>query len=155
MFFDDPPAAFANIRKALKPGGRLAFVCWRPVAENEWVGIPAAAAKDLLPAQPPADPLAPGPFAFADPERTQDILEKAGFADVKIEKLDGRMDLGPSADHAAFQMTHLGPLSRALNDVDDATREQVRLAVKTAFEKLRTPEGIRPRIACWLVSARA
>src|ERR1700753_1453003 len=78
MLFDDPPAAFANIRGALKPGGRLAFVCWRPAMENEWVSVPLAAAKDLLPAQPPPDPLAPGPFAFADPQRVRDVLGKGG-----------------------------------------------------------------------------
>lgn len=157
MFFDDPPAAFANIRKALKPGGRLAFVCWRPAAENQWVMLPAGAARDLLPPQPPPDPLAPGPFAFADRGRVESILTSAGFRAVKIEKLDGRMDLGSDADHAAFQMCNLGPLSRALGDasVDDATRERVRLAVKAEMEKIKTADGIRPAIACWLVGASA
>ena len=156
MFFDAPAEAFANIRKSLKPGGRLAFVCWRPAQENQWVALPAGAARDLLPAQPPPDPLAPGPFAFADPKRVETILSDAGFKNVRIEKLDGRMDLGKDSDHAAFQMTNLGPLSRALGDtaVDDATRERVRVAVMAALEKIRTPDGIRPAIACWLVGAR-
>jgi SAM-dependent methyltransferase len=155
MFFDDPIAGFTNIRKALKPSGRLAFVCWRPAPENQWVAIPAGAAKDLLPPQPPPDPLAPGPFAFSDPKRVESILSQAGFHDVRIEKLDGVMDLGPSAEHAAFQMTNLGPLSRALNDADDATRARVVAAVKAAFEKIATPAGVCPGIACWLASARA
>ena len=153
MFFDAPAEAFANIRKALKPGGRLAFVCWRPAMDNQWVMLPAGAARDLLPAQPPPDPLAPGPFAFADPKRVEAILSEAGFKQVRIEKLDGRMDLGNDSDHAAFQMTNLGPLSRALNEADDATRERIRVAVKRELEKIRTPEGIRPGIACWLVGA--
>ncbi len=157
MFFDAPAEAFANIRKALRPGGRLAFVCWRQVPENQWVTLPAAAARDHLPPQPPPDPLAPGPFAFADPKRVEAILTEAGFKTVRIEKLDGRMDLGKDADHAAFQMTNLGPLSRALGDaeVGDATRERVRSAVKAALENIRTPDGIRPAIACWLVGADA
>ena len=155
MFFDDPVAGFTNIHKALKPSGRLAFVCWRPAAENQWVAIPAGAAKDFLPQQPAPDPHAPGPFAFADPKRVESILSQAGFRDVTIEKLDGVMDLGASVDHAAFQMTSLGPLSRALNDADDATRARVVAAVKAAFEKIATPAGVRPGIACWLVSARA
>ncbi|HXC54970.1 MAG TPA: class I SAM-dependent methyltransferase [Rhizomicrobium sp.] len=156
MFFDAPAAAFANIRTALKPGGRLAFVCWRPAPDNQWVALPAGAARGLLPPQPPPDPLAPGPFAFADPGRVAAILTAAGFRDVRIEKLDGHMDLGRDADHAAFQMTNLGPLSRALGDasVDDAARERVRVAVKAALEDIRTPDGIRPAIACWLVGAR-
>lgn len=155
MFFDDPPAAFANIRKSLKPGGRLAFVCWRPAAENQWVSLPAAAARPLLPPQPPPDPLAPGPFAFADPARVEAILTQAGFHDVRTRKLDGHMDLGRDADHAAFQMTNLGPLSRALTDLDDDVREQARVLVKAAMEKIATPDGIRPGLACWLVGASA
>ena len=129
MFFDNPPAAFANIRKGLKPGGRLAFVCWRPAMENEWVTVPAAAARPHLPPQPPPDPLAPGPFAFADPVSLKSILSGAGFRDVQAKKLDGVMNLGTSSDEAAFQMTNLGPLSRALGEVEDqAIRDRVRVA---------------------------
>jgi hypothetical protein len=114
-----------------------------------------AAVKPLLPEQPPADPLAPGPFAFADPERVKTILTQAGFRDVRIEKLDGVMDLGPSAEHAGFQMTNLGPVSRALRDMDDATRARVQEAVTAAFAKFQKPgQSIAPGIACWLVSAR-
>ncbi|MDF2901645.1 MAG: SAM-dependent methyltransferase, partial [Phenylobacterium sp.] len=69
MFFDDPTAAFRNIGAALRPGGRLSFVCWRPMLENAWMATPLFAAMPLLPPLPPPDPAAPGPFAFADPER--------------------------------------------------------------------------------------
>lgn len=156
MFFDDPPAAFANIRKGLKPGGRLAFVCWRPALENEWVTVPAAAARDLLPAQPPPDPLAPGPFGFADPKRVEGILTEAGFRNVQAKKLDGVMNLGPSSEAAAFQMTNLGPLSRALGEVEDeGTRQRIRDAVRAALEKIRRDGAIKPAIACWLVGATA
>ena len=58
MFFADPAAAFANIRAALKPGGRMVFVCWRPLAENLWMRLPLEAAQPLLPPMPPADPAA-------------------------------------------------------------------------------------------------
>jgi hypothetical protein len=65
------------------------------------------------------------------------------------------MDLGASADRAAFQMTNLGPLSRALGGADDATRDRVVAAVKARFEAVADASGVRPGIACWLVSARA
>jgi SAM-dependent methyltransferase len=156
MFFDDPPEAFANIRRAAKPGGRLAFVCWRPASENQWVTVPAQAAAPFLPPSPPPDPLAPGPFAFADPKRVEGILTQAGFRNVKIEKLDGGMRLGPSAQNAAFQMTNLGPLSRALNEVEDeAVKAKVRAAVTAAFEGIKKNGEVAPGIACWLVSADA
>ena len=97
MFFDDPVAAFANIRKAVAPHGRLAFVCWRSVQENLWASVPIAAALPLLPPQEPADPLAPGPFAFADSERLKDILSKAGYRNVRTEKLDSDHEHGRNA----------------------------------------------------------
>ncbi|MBV9046166.1 MAG: class I SAM-dependent methyltransferase [Alphaproteobacteria bacterium] len=155
MFFDKPAPAFANIRKALKPGGRLAFVCWRPPMENEWIRATVGTAQPLLPPQPPADPFAPGPFAFADPKRVESILGEAGFKSVKVEKLDGQMNLGPSVEHAVYQMTNLGPLSRALNEegVDDATRAKVGKAVGETLDKIRKDGVIKPAIACWLVSA--
>ena len=65
MFFADPSAAFTNLRRALRPGGRLLFAAWRPMAENSWFSVPLAAAADLLPPSPPLEPDAPGPFAFA------------------------------------------------------------------------------------------
>ncbi|HEY5006799.1 MAG TPA: class I SAM-dependent methyltransferase, partial [Caulobacteraceae bacterium] len=75
MFFEAPTAAFGNILKGLKHGGRLSFVCWRPFAENPWMTVPLAAAQPFFPdPAPPTDPLAPGPFAFADPERLRAIL---------------------------------------------------------------------------------
>ncbi len=84
MFFSDPVAAFANLRKALTSAGRLAFVCWRPFSENLWIRAPMEAAQPFLPPSPPMDPTAPGPFAFADPDRVRSILSEAGFSDVTL-----------------------------------------------------------------------
>ena len=80
MFFADPAAAFGNIRRAVRAGGRLGFVCWRAFSENLWMRGPAEAAAAFLPSAPAPDPEAPGPFAFADPSRVRRILEEAGWA---------------------------------------------------------------------------
>jgi len=154
MFFADPGAAFANIRKALKPGGRLAFVCWRAMPENVWAFAPFAAARDLLPAQPPPDPHAPGPFAFADSARLKSILEGAGFADVTIEKLDTVMHMAATAKEAAQFTLGIGPLARAAADADDQTRAKIVERVTVAMQKFETAEGVSPPAACWLVGAR-
>ncbi|HEY5409097.1 MAG TPA: class I SAM-dependent methyltransferase, partial [Caulobacteraceae bacterium] len=69
MFFENPEAAFTNLRRALKPGGRLDFACWRQPKDNLWLALPMQATKHLLPPLPPGDPNAPGPFAFADRDR--------------------------------------------------------------------------------------
>ena len=141
MFFDDPAAAFANMRTALKPGGRLAFVCWRTPPENPWASAPLAAARPFLPEQPPPDPLAPGPFAFADPERVKDILGKAGFGDVTVTKYDGVMGMGRDMDSVAAQTLRIGPLSRAVGEADEAARANIVEAVRAALEKFRDAVG--------------
>lgn len=156
MFFDAPAAAFANMRKALKPGGRIAFVCWRMPPENPWASVPLLAAKPFLPEQPPPDPLAPGPFAFADAQRVQDILAQAGFSAIRIEKLDTVMSLGNDLGAAAAQTLQIGPLSRAVGDADEATRTRIVQAVHDALAKFVKPDGeVLLPAACWLVAADA
>jgi ubiquinone/menaquinone biosynthesis C-methylase UbiE len=154
MFFADPGAAFANIRKALKPGGRLAFVCWRAAQENAWAARPLAAAFDLLPPQEPVDPLAPGPFAFADKTRLASILSGAGFKDVKADTLDTVAGMGATVDDAARASLNIGPLSRAAGGLDDATKAKIHARVREALAGFKTPAGITPPAACWLASAK-
>jgi len=153
MFFADPVAAFANIRKALKPGGRLAFLCWRAMPDNVWAVVPFAAARDLLPAQPPPDPNAPGPFAFADSVRLRSILESAGFKAVRIEKLDSVMNMAPNAREAAQFALGIGPLARAAAELDDVTKTKIVARVSEALKKYETPSGVALPAACWLVGA--
>ena len=157
MFFVEPAAAFANIRKAGAKGARLAFVCWRKMEENEWTMLPWLTAKPFLPEQKPVDPNAPGPFAFADRDRTRALLAQAGFRDIVIEPFDGHMRLGTSPEYAAVQLTSLmGPTSRALRNVDDETRAKVREAIAKDMAAFQgsAPE-IAPGTACWLVTAKA
>jgi SAM-dependent methyltransferase len=156
MFFDDPIGAFANLHRALRTGGHLAFVCWRPLAENLWAAAPLGAAKPFLPEQPSPDPLAPGPFAFADPQRILSILTDVGFHDVEIEKYDGVMRMGRDIPTIAAQTLQIGPLSRAVGEADEATRAKITEAVRAVMGKFATTDGeIAPPTACWLVSAKA
>lgn len=154
MFFADPAAAFRNIRGALAPTGRLAFVCWRSVAENGWASTPFAAARALLPPQEPADPAAPGPFAFADSERLRGILHAAGFNRIHVEKFDGHMDMGATAEDAAKEALNIGPLARAAGELDEATRAKIRAVVAEAMKAYATPKGVHAPVACWFVRAR-
>jgi SAM-dependent methyltransferase len=155
MFFADPVAAFANIRKALTPAGRLAFVCWRTFKENEWAFAPYNAARDLLPPQEPMDPHAPGPFAFADDERVRSILDQVGFAKVVVKPHDTTVNLGASVEDAVTEALTIGPLARAAADLDDAARQNIREAISPVLARYETPYGITPPAAVWLVSARA
>ena len=95
MFFEDPQAAFANIGAATRPGGRLAFVCWRTMAENPLFtfGLPRLVAA-LPEPPPPPGPDAPGPCAFGDGDRTQAILDGAGWSDVDVVPFDSPIVFG-------------------------------------------------------------
>lgn len=154
MFFADPVAGFANMRHALKPGGRIAFVCWRAFAENVWALEPYKAAQHLLPPQEPSDPHAPGPFAFADGERVKSILTRAGFRDARAEKLETAMNMGPDTDHAAKEALLVGPLARAATGLPDDQREKIHAVVMKRMEEFLGPNGVTPPAACWLVGAR-
>jgi SAM-dependent methyltransferase len=151
MFFSDPVAAFANIRRALKPGGRLAFVCWRPLAENPWMYVPLEAARPLLPPLPPSAPSAPGPFAFANADRVQGILAEAGFGDIMITPFDSMIGSGGMEATAAL-CRRVGPLASALRENPDRA-EAVMGVVREALAAYLTSEGVLMPAAVWIVSA--
>lgn len=155
MFFNDPSAALANIHRALKPGGRLAFVCWRPLAENEWMQLPMRAALPQVSVPPPApgDPLAPGPFAFADPDRVRDILDGAGFWDVEIAPRDFMIGGNPLDESVALAMK-VGPLGALLRE-NPGQRDAVIDAVREAMTPHVGADGVRLPGAVWIVTARA
>lgn len=154
MFFEDPSAAFANIRAALKPGGRLGFVCWRPFPLNEWMLVPLQAALALVPAPPPPpDPFAPGPFAFADADRVRGILEGAGFSEIAIEPHDARIGGNP-LDEAVDLALRVGPLGMLLRENPDR-KEAVIAAVREALRPHEGPDGVMLNSATWIVTARA
>lgn len=154
MFFSDPDAAFANVAKALKPGGRLAFVCWRPFAENPLFFAPIQAAEHLLPPSAPSDPAAPGPFAFADPRRVRGILENTGFARITIEPFDAEIG-GGTLDQAMTLAQRIGPLGAALRENPHLAPKALG-AVRSAMESYLQPDGrILMPAAVWIVAATA
>jgi SAM-dependent methyltransferase len=156
MFFADPPAAFANLRRAMRVGGRLLFACWRPLTENPWFLVPAQAAAHLLPPAPPMDPDAPGPFAFANPDRVKAILTTAGWVDVELTRQDVPMCLagpGQIAEAADFA-TRVGGLARALAEASPELKASVAQAIAAALPRYDGPDGVCLSGSIWLVSAR-
>ena len=152
MFFADPAAAFANLRRALKPGGRLAFVCWRPLAENPWMTAPMGAVLKHLPAPAPPPPGAPGPFAFADPERVRSILGEAGFRHIDARPIDLPMG-GFSVEDALKMAMRIGPVGALLRenpDVAPKVVDEIRetLAAQAVDGRVALPG------AAWIVTAR-
>jgi SAM-dependent methyltransferase len=155
MFFDDPVAAFTNLRRGLRDGGRLTFVCWQELGRNPWMKVPIDAVLPLVTPPPPADPHAPGPYAFADRDRTQRILATAGFSAISIDPFEGELTLGGagSVDAAVEFATQTGALRALLGSVDDATRAAAVDAVRGAVTPYAGPEGVRIGFAAWIVSA--
>jgi len=153
MFFDDPQAAFANIRRGVRPEGTLTFVAWRSPAENPFMITAVQAAAPFLPAMTPPDPNAPGQFAFADGAKVRRILEASGWRDVDVAPLDLPSTV-PEADLMAY-VTKLGPAGAALRDADEDLKARVTEALETAFRPYVQDGAARFTSACWLVTARA
>ena len=153
MFFSDPPAAFGNIRRALRPAGRLSFVCWRSLEDNPWMREPLEAAAPYLPASAPAPSAAdaPGPFAFADPVKVRRILADAGFRDVLVSAYDADIGAG-SVEESLVLALRVGPLGSAIREHPEC-EDQVREAVRALLARHLTPSGVRMRAGVWIVSA--
>lgn len=157
MFFADPPAAFTNLRRALRPGGRLAFVCWQARERNPWMLAPALAAMQHVAFPPPPPPDAPGPFAFADPGRVRGILAAAGFDAIALEAIDEPMPLGRGGlDEALELVLAVGPVGQALREAQAGPeqRERVVAAVREALARFETPRGLEAPASAWIVTAR-
>lgn len=151
MFFDDPEAAFTNLRLATRISGKLAFVAWRSPAENPFMTTARRAAEPLLTNMPTPDPNAPGQFAFADGDRVRKILERAGWTDIVVRPVDVEGQVA-EPDLLAY-VTKLGPVGLALKEVDEATRTRVSAVVRAAFEPYIQNGLARFAMACWLVTA--
>ncbi len=150
MFFGDPVAAFTNIARALRPGGRLVLVAWKSLAENEWIREIAGAltAGRAVPA-PPAD--APGPFSLADPGRVRALLGAAGFVDVDLTSVAAPEWFGSdAADAYAFVM---GLMSWMVRDVDDTTRTRAEDALRATMAGHEGPDGVTFASAAWVITA--
>jgi SAM-dependent methyltransferase len=156
MFFADPTAAFRNLRRALRPGGRLAFVCWQSLFDNPWMLEPLVAVSQHVPLPPPPAPDAPGPFSFADLGRVRRILDDAGFGDVHLEPRHETLVVGGgrTVDEAVEFLLQMGPTAIALRDVDPAVLPAVRASVRAALDRWAGPDGVRMPSASWIVTAR-
>ena len=150
MFFSNPVAAFSNLRGTLIPGGRLAFVCWRPMESNPWMAEPMNAARPYMAAREPMDPTAPGPFAFADAALVRAILERAGFQEVATTQFDARIG-GGTVDEALELALRVGPLGSAIRETPELM-PQVAGPVRDVLARYETPQGVLMPASVWIVT---
>ena len=152
MFFDDPVAAFANIGSAIRPGGRLVFVCWQDLARNDWIMVPAGGALTYVRFPDLGPEGAPGPFSLADPERIRRILTDAAFESIEISEVAEQMFLGDNATDATEFLQGTGMARVLFEGVDAATERKAIDAVRDVLAAHERPDGIWLDSASWLVT---
>ena len=154
MFFDDPVGAFANLRRTLRPGGRLAFICFRAPDLNRWWTVPLSAAASVAAPGPAAPPSAPGVFSLADEGRLREVVGQAGFVDAVCDAIDFDLALGRDIDDATEFSINAGAAAKALAGLDGERRALGRRAIREALLSNEGINGVTLRAATWIVQAR-
>jgi len=157
MFFADPVAAFANIRSATRPEGRLVFVCWQPLAANQWLLAPRAALAEHVPPGGFGSGDGPGMFAFADQDRIRQVLAGAGWRDVTVASEQAQILVGGGGSvDEALEFLRTGTMGRTmLAGADAETAARAVASVRDVLAEHADAEGVRLGAAVWLVQAAA
>ncbi len=155
MFFADSEAAFSNLRRTLAPGGRITFACWQEIGKNPWMAVPGAAVAQHVEMPAPPGPHAPGPFAFADAQRTKGILEAAGFEKVECESIEEPLTIGAGMSRSELVdfSLQMGPAGAAMREADAELRERLRTVVEEAIDPFIVDGGLVMGSAAWVFSA--
>jgi SAM-dependent methyltransferase len=158
MFFDDPVTAFANLRRALAPGGRVAFVCWQGLEGNEWVDVVgrAVARHVALPALG-RQAGGPGMFSLEDPNETTALLDASGFGQIEIESISPTILLGGGGtlEESLDFLLGTGIARGLLSGVDDGARNETKQTIRASLTQRYEPGvGVRLGTSAWLVTAR-
>jgi SAM-dependent methyltransferase len=157
MFFAEPALSFANLRKALRPSGRLAFACWREPRENPFFMAPLQAVYKHVPKLPQQGPEDPGPFSFASEARVHRILGEAGFTGIEMEACNFALDvaIGRGLDAAVRGALEIGPASRALAEQPPDVVAAATNSIRDALAPFARGETVPLPAAIWIVTARA
>jgi ubiquinone/menaquinone biosynthesis C-methylase UbiE len=155
MFFADPARSFANMRRGLRSGARVAFTCWRQPRENPWLMLPLQEVYRHVPRLPEVGPEDPGPFSFADERRVRRILERAGFSAVRLEPVDLLLDVanGQGLEAAVEATLAIGPASRALDGHPPAVLAAAAASVRAALAPHQVAGAVPLGSALWVVTA--
>jgi ubiquinone/menaquinone biosynthesis C-methylase UbiE len=156
MFFAEPAVSFANLRQALRPGGRLTFVCWREPRLNPWLMAPLQAAYNHVPKLPELGPEDPGPFSFASEARVHRILGQAGFSEIAMEACDLALDIsvGGGLDAAVESALQIGPASRALEGQPADVIAAAAGSIRDALAPFVREQAVVLPASIWIVTAR-
>jgi SAM-dependent methyltransferase len=149
MFFDNPAAAFTSMAAVVRPGGRLAFLCWQDDTENEVFTIPLRAFGAHTPLPPPTDDL------FVDPQRIRDLLSGTGWRDIRVASVTEPARLGSDVDDVMDYVRGMPMIRDLTARIDDpAMTERVLAGVADEYAARQSADGVWVRAAAWLVTAR-
>jgi ubiquinone/menaquinone biosynthesis C-methylase UbiE len=157
MFFSNPVFALRNIRKALKPGGKIMFIVWRTIDDNPWFGVPKQTLLNFLP--PPGDgglTCGPGPFSMAGQEMVTKQLHAAGFESVSHQRTDGKVMVGTDVDQAIGFQLAIGPAGEIYREAGDLATEkddEIRAALSRELSPFQTEKGIMMDSSSWAITA--
>jgi SAM-dependent methyltransferase len=151
-FFTDPAAAFTNLHRALRPGGRLAFICAAEARANEWLAA-LASLDDVLPLGDFGRADAPGMFSLTDPDRIAALLAAAGFAEVGVRHVEAPGNWGVDAADAATFLLDSGPGRHLLDQIDPEAQRDARRKLTDALRGYEDGGAVWLRSSSWLVTA--
>jgi SAM-dependent methyltransferase len=157
MFFAEPVVSFANLRRALRPSGRLAFACWREPRENPWMMTSLQAVYQHVPKLPRPGPEDPGPFAFASEQRVTGILSEAGFSGIAMEPCHLSLDvaIGRGLDAAVEAALAIGPAARALQGQPPDVIAAATHSIRDALAPFVRGQSVPLPASIWIVTASA
>jgi SAM-dependent methyltransferase len=157
MFFADPALSFGNLRRSMRPSGRLAFACWREPRENPFFMVPLQAVYKHAPKLPQLGPEDPGPFAFASEQRVTRILGEAGFTGIAMEPCNLSLDLavGRGLDGAVEGALEIGPSARALAEQPPDVVAAATRSIREALAPLVRGQSVPLGGSIWIVTAIA
>jgi SAM-dependent methyltransferase len=159
MFFGQPGAAMTNLRRAMRPGGRLLMIVWRRIDESPLWAIPKRIARQHLPPPPDEAPkCGPGPFSMADTDTVRAVLEAAGWTEVAFEPIDAPIWAGDTVDDTIAMQLAIGPageIVREAGPLGEQKRPAVIADLHAALAPYATADGVVLPAASWCVTARA
>ena len=154
MFFSDATTGFANMLTALRPGGRLGFVCWQSPLDNPWASQGLQRVAEFADIPFGGDPTAPGPFSLGDRDRLESVLADAGFTDLSITPRVATVHMGADASDAAEFLAKLMPAAAALAAQDPDKAAQLHASLVELFDQWSGPNGVEAPSAVWIVTAQ-
>jgi ubiquinone/menaquinone biosynthesis C-methylase UbiE len=157
MFFADPVLSFANMRRGMRRGGRLAFACWREPRENPFFMAPLQAVYKHVPKLPQVGPEDPGPFSFASEQRVNRILSEAGFSGIAMEPCKLALDVavGRGLDAAVQGALEIGPAARALAEQPPDVVAAAARSIREALAPYAKGQTVPLPASIWIVTANA